>query len=116
MVIQNPTKEVLTKYPLDEVKKALDILDKHAASAALLFKSDPMNFYRYKATGKGLFNMGVFVEVALTPCPEGTKIHVECRRAVGWIDNAAELTDTVEVMIGTITLLGKILTGEKKLT
>lgn len=113
--LQNPSKTVTCNYSIAKVKAGVLSLPTHAKSATIIIESDSMNFYRFNATGKGLWSAGMYVEFALTPLGDNlTQIHIECRRQLGWIDNALELTESVNYMLGCITLLGKVLSGEKQ--
>jgi hypothetical protein len=116
IVINNPQKTVTANYPIKKVMEAIESLPQHAPSAELLWKSEPMNCFRFIAKGKGLWSAGMYVEIVLSPLGENlTQVNIECRRQLGWIDNATELTESVNYMLGCITLIGKVLSGEKKL-
>ncbi len=113
--LPNPKKEVIANFPIAKVKEAILELPKYTKSAVFNIQSDVMNFYRFDAQGKGLFNMGMYLEISLFEFGENkTEIRLEGRRKLGWIDNALELSETTNYLIGCITLLGKVLTGEAK--
>ena len=115
MALPNPKKEAQCNYSIAKVKEAIKQLPNHTAMAELIFEIDAMNMYKFLCKGKGVFNLGMFLDVALHEVDANhTLIQLECRRQVGAIDTAPELHECTEFMIGTFSLLGKVLTGNTK--
>lgn len=115
MALPNPKKEARCNFPIAKVKEAVKQLPNHTKVAVLSFESDPMNVYKFTCKGNGVFNLGMFLDVALHEVGENhTLVQLECRRLVGAIDTANELHECTEFMLGTFSLLGKVITGEAK--
>lgn len=113
--VKNPIKEVITNYPLSKVVDVIKELPKFASSATLTHENPTMNYFQYTAKGKGLFSAGMLIDITLHPVSqEQTKIVVEGRRLIGWIDNTVELSETENYLTGTLSMMGKGLRGELK--
>lgn len=115
MALPNPKKEAQCKFPIEAVKTAIKSLPKHTEVATIAYESDAMGIYKFLCKGKGVFNLGMYLDVALHDVNgTHTLVQLECRRCIGAIDTAMELHECTEFMLGTFGLLGKVLTGETK--
>lgn len=115
MALPNPKKEAQCKFPIETVKAAIKSLPKHTSVAKIAYESDVMGVYKFLCEGKGVFNLGMYLDVCLHDVNgTHTLVQLECRRAVGAIDTAPELSECTEFMLGTFGLLGKVLSGEVK--
>ncbi|MCX6311223.1 MAG: hypothetical protein NT084_06240 [Bacteroidetes bacterium] len=114
-VVPNPKREVRINFNIEEVKKALKTLPEFVKPTILKIANDTMNFYQFEAPAKGIFSMGMFLEISLHEISEKqTVIQFEGRRAIGWIDSTHETTETYNFINGCISMLGKALKGELK--
>lgn len=113
--LPNPQKEASTKFPIEKVKEAIKQLPNFTESAVIVYSSDVMGFYKFEVIKKGIFNFGMFLDISVHEVSENqTRIILECRRRIGWINLSSEYAECVEYMVGCIGLLGKVLTGEVK--
>ena len=113
--LPNPIKEVSTAFPIAKVKEAIKQLPNYTESATIIYSSDAMGFYKFEVIKKGIFNFGMLLDISVHEISENqTKIMLECRRRIGWIDLSPEYAECVEYIVGCIGLLGKVLTGEVK--
>lgn len=113
--VKNPVKEVITNHSVSKIVDVIKELPKFATSATLTHENPTMNFFQYTAKGKGLFSTGMLIDITLHPIsPDQTKIILEGRRMIGWIDNTVELSETENYLTGTLSMMGKGLRGELK--
>lgn len=114
-VLPNPKKEVTTNNSISKVAEIIKLLPKHVSSAKLIHENPTMGFYQFEATGNGLFSTGMYIEISLHEITENkTRLVLEGRRKIGWIDVSTEYSETINYMNGTISMIGKGLRGELK--
>ncbi|MDQ3108852.1 MAG: hypothetical protein M3R17_03065 [Bacteroidota bacterium] len=115
VVVPNPKREVRINFNIELVREVLKSLPKHVAPTELAIANDTMNFYQFKAPPKGVFSLGMLLEISLHEISEKqTIIQFEARRVIGWIDSTHEVTETYNFINGCISLLGKGLRNELK--
>lgn len=115
VVVPNPKREVRINYNIDSVRDAVKSLREHVKPTTLSIENDTMNFYQFEAPAKGIFSLGMYLEISLHEISENrTLIQFEGRRKLGWINSGHEVTETYNFINGCISMLGKSLRGELK--
>ena len=64
-VVANPKREVRINYNIVSIRSAIKLIPKYAPNAELTIANDVMNFYQFKAAAKGIFSLGMFLEISL---------------------------------------------------